>query len=274
MCIGYIVNTKNNGTVYAIDSISISNNVRHLQTDNGTIIGGTLAPPGKYPFFVEFAGETGLCCAGSLIRHDIVLTTADCAIRCVNSTVYVGNTMVSTGTPHSIINGYIHPTYSSITFADNVAVLKLNCSSRSQRVRLNYDARQPTIGSNALVAGFGTTEYGNYSEYLREATIRVLSFTDCFDMTNSTRLNRTHMVCGRAKNGAAGPGVGDFGTPLIMMRKSGTGTRKVMVQVGLFSLGRYPFSVYPEVYARTQKYLDFISAVVILLSNKVPQYCN
>jgi Trypsin len=83
---------------------------------------------------------------GTLIHHNLVLTSARCAEVCTDNTVLIGGTTIDNGTPHNITKRVAHPKYESGLYlkgTNDIAIIKLKCSSSATPIKLNFDSSIP-----------------------------------------------------------------------------------------------------------------------------------
>jgi trypsin len=255
-----------------VNITSIVNGQRQLQTDNGTIIGGTDAPWDKYPSFAYFPVHG---CGGTLIRHDMVLTTASCiALMDGHTSVYIGGTQIYGGTQHAIKNMWVHPQYNDISMESDIAIVQLKCSSTSKTMKMNFDPMIPAAGSEVWAVGYGRQSDGYYAIDLQELLMKTYSNRYCRRQHKSPlrRFYGDVMVCAGFDKDGYGPCENDLGGPLILdMNTDG----EILMQVGILSWseGYCGASFDPWVYTRLSTYRRFIFDVIRKNSNKIPSYC-
>jgi secreted trypsin-like serine protease len=202
-----------------------------------------------------------------------VLTAAHCVTSGTTPvaestiTVRAGSNQYSSGyTAYDVATLYVHPDWDSISFDNDVALLKL-----SQPVTAGKTATIEWVGivEEALllqddvpvvVAGWGTTSYGGtQSNTLVKVTVDFLYPSTCQAVSDYRFGEITdNMVCAFVEGGGKDACQGDSGGPLI--RYDDASTPWV---VGVVSWGNdCALANYPGVYARVANYADWISAIL------------
>lgn len=204
--------------------------------DEPRIIGGSRSPSGAWPWvahlyiYDEEIDETFLCGA-SLIDKDWLLTAAHCVdkIPAANITGALNrqNRFSSKGESFTIDRVVVHPDYISDDTSTkrhdyDIAILKLKSSSKIQPILLSSPyAKLDKAGRKAIALGWGRTDSGKLSRYLRQTDLPLISNKLCSDSISDNEgidnppeiTNR--MLCagdGLGKKDTCG---GDSGGPLI-----------------------------------------------------------
>jgi trypsin len=244
---------------------SLLSNTRNAHADDGKIVGGKVVPPGKYPFFASID-----CCGATLIRHDMLLTAGHC--DCVQenaSTALLNITNRTTGSQYLIERRIVHPSYSDTTVMNDIAILKLSCSSKVKPIALNFNRNLPVVGTVVSAIGIGLIDNYELPSKMHETTVQVISNRICHNIYRNyyTQVNGTAMMC--AGGFAHDTCLGDSGGPLFV-----NGNRGSKVQVGITSWGEgCAFQNYPGVYTRISTYRKFILDTIRKYSSPVPIYC-
>jgi secreted trypsin-like serine protease len=252
-----------------VDSVSIANSIANKE--RRLIYGGTNAQNGMYPFNVHILN----CCGGTLIRHDMVLTTANCLTNCRDfSTVYIGGNKNDTGTQHFVKKAFIHPKYDAITVANDIGILQLNCSSKTKGIKLNFDPKKPVPGSIVWSIGFGQLSDLSFPVDLQEVRLQTYSNVDCqnkWRIIPNIVFNGAKMTCAGRDIDGFGTCGGDLGGPLIIAKNINPNT---MIQVGIASFGTFCGSKnFPIVYTRVSKYKQFIQNIIKKHGKKKLKFC-
>ena len=249
------------------------------ETGHNRIVGGEVASPGEFPFFVDFAG-----CGASLIHEDIVLSAAHCAEE-LDSTdeVYVG-AFLEQYDPYAkqettgdfevrlVVAHNVHPDYDFDTMENDVMVMKLDSKSTHPPVLLNADSDNPSNGDDLVVIGHGLTDPDDFegSEELRKVTVPFVPHDQCAaaDM-DGIQIFEESMLCAGLEEGGKDSCQGDSGGPLL--ERNGDS----YIQVGITSWGigcALPNS--PGVYTRVSGVKDWIDGQICALSDNPPESCG
>jgi hypothetical protein len=150
----------------------------------GSIVGGTTAPTGAYPFFVSVQTSGGShFCGGTLVSSTRVLTAAHCVdggVTAAGLRVVIGANKLSAPTPQGEIRNVsaiaINPAWNATTFENDVAILTLSSASTKAWSRL-AGAGDPTAAGNTVRAiGHGaTSEGGSGSDDLLQVDLPIQS---------------------------------------------------------------------------------------------------
>lgn len=216
------------------------------------IVGGVEASAGDFPFIVSLQRSTGAhFCGGTLLNANTVLTAAHCSTGISASSVRVRTGSLnrsSGGTLVGVSAIRIHPSYSSSTLNNDVAIWKLSTpiaqSSTISYATLAASGSDPASGSVSTAAGWGSTSSGSSASptLLRKVDVPIVSRASCRSSYGSSSIT-DNMVCAGYPNGGRDSCQGDSGGPLI-----NASTRTL---IGVVSWGEgCAFPNYPGVYAR------------------------
>lgn len=199
-----------------------------IATAQPQIVGGTLASAGEYPYMAALVDPLlGQFCGGTLVKASYIVTAAHCTAFIVPGVTraLLGTTTVNNGgSVHTVAAVVVHPQYNALTSHYDVAVLRLLNSSTA--TPLPYASPSQIAlwapGTQATIIGWGTTrEGGDPSNELREATVPVVSDTDCIGAYDSINVSPALNLCaGNLANGGVDTCQGDSGGPLMV--KNGT----------------------------------------------------
>ncbi|KAF5010852.1 hypothetical protein FDECE_3025 [Fusarium decemcellulare] len=186
------------------------------------IVGGEAASSGDFPFIVSLSQSGSHFCGGTLINANTVLTAAHCSSVSASSVrVRAGSlNRNSGGTLVGVSSITVHPSFSSSTLNNDVAIWKLSTSiptsSTISYASLAASGSDPTSGSSAIVAGWGTTTEGGSSlpVSLRKVTVPIVSRATCRAQYSTSQIT-TNMVCAGLEAGGKDSCQGDSGGPLI-----------------------------------------------------------
>jgi secreted trypsin-like serine protease len=215
------------------------------------IVGGSVAPPGAYPFMASLQDGSGFAfCGGSVISSTWVLTAAHCVEGDDGSDLWVvtgredlSNT--SAGQRIKVASVHVHPAYANSTH--DAALLRLASATSSPAIQLSTAANEnlEAAGTPVKVTGWGDQlpTLGLFSSnQLREVDLEVVSDAECgqtnFGFDAATGVCAAELLKDSCQGDSGGPLFGTVG-----------GTR---IQIGIVSYGtscalpRFP-GVYSEV---------------------------
>jgi trypsin len=237
------------------------------------ISGGTITDPGQYPYFATLVGSR--ICGATLIHPDILMSAGHCQRAFAAETmVFVGahevdNTHVTASETRVIVRQYPYPDLDFTSWDNDLTLFQLNRPVLSlPPVRLNSDTALPSPDSILTVIGFGATQTGGLSEFLREVDIYPVDSDKCILQYNeATIIDPAHMICASNPSPGHDSCQGDSGGPLL---DTATGT-----QVGIVSFGiGCGDPKFPGVYTRVSAYTNWIHDRICELSAVPPSDCN
>ncbi|MFF0136111.1 trypsin-like serine protease [Streptomyces sp. NPDC005227] len=218
------------------------------------IIGGTTTSIGTAPFMAQLwyydeANDIGFFCGGSVVSPTKILTAAHCvkgydwkangAVITGTSQLASGSTLPQGATVSAPWRQWNHPSYSSTTIDNDIAVITLANPVSAKPIRMTTSGDTASYTSaDAKLFGWGRTSSttDDISQTLKTATLPINSDTTCKSAYGSDFV-AGHMVCAGTKATGTDAGTttacnGDSGGPLIV--KDSAGVNRI---VGVVSWG-------------------------------------
>ncbi|XP_073412744.1 hyaluronan-binding protein 2 [Dendrobates tinctorius] len=201
----------------------------------GRIFGGFRSQPGKHPWLASLQLKSpvaslraGHLCGGTLIAECWILTAA----HCVKPLSQPGLWRVSLGkldiqkkeTLEQIFDVekiIIHDDFREEIFSlhNDIALIKLKksngrCATETRNVKTAcLPDREMSPGKICDISGWGMTEKGQ-TAYLLDASVQVISVTNCSDAKSYGKLIDSSMLCAGVPEGGIDACQGDSGGPL------------------------------------------------------------
>ncbi|MEU3888213.1 serine protease [Streptomyces sp. NPDC029041] len=224
------------------------------------IVGGTTTTTSAYPFVMQITDASqNQFCGGTLVSPTKVVTAAHCMVGETTSSVRVvgGRTYLNgtNGTVSRVSKIWIHPSYTTATKGEDVAVLTLSTAMPYTTAKY-VSASQTSVyaaGTTARILGWGTTaSNGSSSNQLRTATVPTVSDSSCGSSYGS-QFVQSEMVCAGYTSGGVDTCQGDSGGPLLIGG----------VLAGITSWGEGCAQAgYPGVYTRLTTFSNLVTAQV------------
>ncbi|XP_077300193.1 CLIP domain-containing serine protease B4-like isoform X3 [Arctopsyche grandis] len=222
--------------------------------------------------------EASFKCGGSIIHERYILTAAHCFKNANPTKVRVGEHNIKTdmdcegkeddldcASPPQDIDveeTVIHPMYNNPLKQNDIALLRLKtpidftknnvmaiCLPLSKKLR-----NSKVIGLNMTMAGWGTTEFVEFSDELIQAQIPIVENSKC--ILSRANISQNQLCAGGNSNSDSCSG--DSGGPLMLIRQVNNTIK--MVQYGIISFGPQACGNVgrPAVYTYVSKYVDWI----------------
>ncbi|XP_050700372.1 ovochymase-1-like [Eriocheir sinensis] len=234
------------------------------------IVGGETTTTHEYPWQVALVSKSGSrpYCGGSVISAQWILTAAHCVDRntASGSDVVVGEHDWSTSGETSatkrlsIAQVISHPSYSSSTYDNDIALLKLAQPLTFQNDNKVAPVCLPTPGElyeavDATITGWGTlASGGSQPNKLNEVTVPTMTNAACKATGYDNNEITANMICAGLSQGGKDSCQGDSGGPMV----AGSGN---MQQIGIVSWGYGCAAAgYPGVYTRVSNYVSWIQS--------------
>ncbi|CAM4881126.1 unnamed protein product [Rotaria socialis] len=258
-------------TVYSCNS-SVSCGCSKNSATVTRIVGGQDAASATWGWAVSLRIGTGNLCGGSIITSSWVITAAHCIISQTPSqyTIYAGSTTRWVGTQtRTASNIFVHPSYNSATYINDIALLKLSsplsmtdpyvssiCMPLVSQATLSA-GEWPPVGTNVVAVGWGTlSQGGSLPTTLRQVTVQTVAYQA--PTCTPTMINWAVQLCAGVSGGGKDTCQGDSGGPLMMFSSSNQ-----WVLIGVTSSGRgCADAAYSGMYTRVAAFQDWINSTM------------
>ncbi|KAK2820323.1 hypothetical protein Q5P01_023282 [Channa striata] len=234
---------------------------------NTKIVGGSNAPPGKWPWQVSLQ-EFGIhACGGSLINREWVMSAAHCVDGADTTRwqVSLGRENLQGTNPNevsrSIERAIVHPNYDSNDQNNDIALVKLSSpvtfTDYIRPVCLAASGSMLSSGAASWVTGWGNTVEGDslpHPQTLQEVEVPVVGNRQCDFLYGGSAIT-DNMICAGVLSGGKDSCQGDSGGPMVSTQGS------VWVQSGIVSFGLgCARPNLPGVYTRVSRYQSWIKS--------------
>ena len=211
------------------------------------VIGGGVAPAGKWPFQVGLLAAAtsdnflAQYCGGSLVHEQYVVTAAHCVDFVTPSEIEVlteTQSLAGGGVRRDVQAITVHPSWNATTFDFDVAVVKLTGPAPgiplAKLLTLEQEATLALPGTLAFVTGWGDTAPGAPTAFpteLYQVKVPMVARQAC-KASYPGQITK-QMTCAGLAEGGQDSCQGDSGGPLVVRNANGLWKR----QVGIVSWG-------------------------------------
>ncbi|KAG7236335.1 hypothetical protein INR49_001032 [Caranx melampygus] len=199
------------------------------------VVGGSFTAIESHPWVAAIYRQGSFLCGGSLISPCWVLTAAHCFIgseetKAEDLTVYLGKSAINETNgdneqSFTVVKQITHQNYNQSTYDNDIALLMIKspdggCAAKTPSTRtvcLPPAHTHLPVGFPCSVAGFGKETYGawRYSQYLKQAEVRLISRAECKRESYYGNLISDNMICAGSPDWTADACEGDSGGPLV-----------------------------------------------------------
>ncbi|CAF3645275.1 unnamed protein product [Rotaria sordida] len=194
------------------------------------IVGGETASPATWSWTVSISIAGRSLCGGSILSSSWIITAAHCVNNRIPSqiTIYAGSITRLSGTQiRSVSKIVVHSSYSSTTYVNDIALLKLAsplimtdpyvsaiCLPSVSQVTLSA-GEWPLVGTNVIAVGWGRLrENGSSSSILQQVTVQTIDYQA--STCTPTMVDWHVQFCAGVSGGGKDTCQGDSGGPLMM----------------------------------------------------------
>lgn len=233
-----------------------------VESSESKIVGGTEATPNAWPGTVAVYKGSFQSCGGSLIADEWVLTAAHCVTASSPtggfSKIVAGrhNLTTTAGETLQVKKAFRHPSFSSSTLDNDIALIQLATKSTMPTVNLvdAVQAASVVAPSVTTVVGWGAiSESGSSSNVLRQVDVPIIDLATCKSYSSYSRVTN-NQFCAGFPTGGKDSCQGDSGGPLFATLNG----QKTQVGVVSWGIG-CARAEQPGVYTRVSNYLGWIA---------------
>ncbi|XP_061810003.1 urokinase-type plasminogen activator-like [Nerophis lumbriciformis] len=200
------------------------------------IVGGSFVAIQSQPWLAAiFHQRSNFLCGGSLVAPCWVLTAAHCfpdgaGTNIQRLSVFLGKSAINetddvNEQKFTVEKVILHQAFNATTYNNDIALLKIKssdggCAVQTESARtvcLPPPHTQLPVGFQCITAGFGKQKSRGwqYSQYLKEARVNLLSQSDCKKDPIYDNLITDNMLCAAGPNWSTDACEGDSGGPLV-----------------------------------------------------------
>lgn len=233
------------------------------------IVGGYNAELNRYPYYGFPAGPYN--CGATLIWNDILLTAAHCTDAFLQGGILLGGNTIDgkSSTYYAIESATLHPEYSSSTYVNDIAILKIKGNAPGPYAVIDVNPVLPAVDDEITVIGYGNTaEEGPYSTELLQVELSTSDIAACTDYFGEF-FNGDIMLCiGGGRNDIGQDACqGDSGGPMFIK-----GTNDL---VGLVSFGDGCARIgVPSINTKVEAHHGWIENTLCTVSAYAPEQCS
>ncbi|CAB3364405.1 Hypothetical predicted protein [Cloeon dipterum] len=199
------------------------------------IIGGEIASAGQFPFQAGLVLDGFAFCGGSLIKEDVVLTSARCCINVGVFEVHLGaQNIYDLSEPNHVVHitsdRAIHMYFNDYTLENDICVVRMRQFVTGEgitpvRLPSRSQVAETFDGELAVTSGWGLSyDFApNLSDELRFVNVTVMSNYECSTYFGPNIV--PCQMCIDTKFGSSGICSGDSGGPLIITEDDGNVTQ-------------------------------------------------
>ncbi|CAG8282356.1 unnamed protein product [Penicillium salamii] len=189
-----------------------------------SIVGGSEVSIEDYPYQIALLHGGRFSCGGSIISHNYVITAAHCVLTASASELDIraGSSFCdSGGSVVNISSIAIHPKYDTVTFENDIAILKLAESVTYGPgigpVGIPHNGSGlPSNGEEVVVSGWGAVhEGGAPSTKLRAVNVSTMNTKECKALYQDWKPIADSMFCAGVPEGGKDSCAGDSGGPAV-----------------------------------------------------------